>query len=465
MFLLLVKLYYIHGNDSLDYDDGVECPIINQEEYFWRSDEAYTKPILSKQLCMLNSATNISEAGLFFSNAENDDVRMFVAEDAEGIEFLPINIAETFPNLIFIRIERCSLQYLNSLSFHKLHGLLRLQVQENLVESIDKNTFDDLRNLLDLSLSSNLISYLHPKTFVNLLKLRLLELDYNRLASFEPRLIQVNKKLMTLDISSNRLQFLKPGTFETLTSLKNLRARNNRISVLPSTICSNCKRLKLLDLHGNNITEIPLGYLSHLSELREIIFSSNPLTSANFALFVNNKLITSIEFSGIPEITVKNIEKIDQLSKLEFVGLYGHVCLEDAYGTFIKNHTLADLKTDVKITCDKDFRKILEKLHKPSKPLQNIKIGSGIAISAANETPKNLTATTTKKPGTMRNMLDVVSGVKAFPIDNAISATEVTETTFIDTKSNEIVNETSYEVDYTTKLSPIREIKKLLNKH
>lgn len=76
----------------------------------------------------------------------------------KAIKFLPIKISESFPNLVALDAQYCSLTEITYENFAGLDQLAGLYLTKNAIEKIDYDTFKDLVSLkeLNLSKSSNL---------------------------------------------------------------------------------------------------------------------------------------------------------------------------------------------------------------------------------------------------------------------------------------------------------------------
>lgn len=109
----------------------------------------------------------INTCHMYETKIESEDVTISDVDDTvEGydnafnrkIKFLPVHIADSFPNLVAFLANGCSLKSLSAESFKNLSKLRLLYLHFNFIEAIDDGTFDDLKALEYLSLSKNFFS-------------------------------------------------------------------------------------------------------------------------------------------------------------------------------------------------------------------------------------------------------------------------------------------------------------------
>lgn len=73
-------------------------------------------------------------------------------DDNKEIYYLPVKVAETFPNLIAYWAMHCSLTEVSKINFKHLSKLRTLSLHHNQIVTIASNTFDDLTSLEHLYL-------------------------------------------------------------------------------------------------------------------------------------------------------------------------------------------------------------------------------------------------------------------------------------------------------------------------
>lgn len=167
------------------------------------------------------------------------------------LNFLPIKVFETFPNMKYFGIVDSSLHYLNDgdfIGYNKLNvlditdnniktlndnifngttNLLKLGLNSNQIRNISKNTFNGLLKLEVLNLSENRIQCLLNETFYDLISLKVLNLRRNKLSKLQFGLFKLNQHLEDIDFGFNMLLFINSKLFDNLTNIKNIEFDDN----------------------------------------------------------------------------------------------------------------------------------------------------------------------------------------------------------------------------------------------
>lgn len=76
----------------------------------------------------------------------------------QNVEFLPISVHETFPNLKVYSVKNTQIQKISKKNFGKLSKLEVLNLDRNQIEVIKSDTFEDLVNLKWIFISKKLFS-------------------------------------------------------------------------------------------------------------------------------------------------------------------------------------------------------------------------------------------------------------------------------------------------------------------
>lgn len=82
-----------------------------------------------------------------FSSASDETINAFYCGNNKNIKFLPILVAEKFPNLILYGAERCSLAKISNINFKGLAKMKQLLLNQNKIEEIARDTFEGLVEL------------------------------------------------------------------------------------------------------------------------------------------------------------------------------------------------------------------------------------------------------------------------------------------------------------------------------
>jgi Leucine-rich repeat (LRR) protein len=114
------------------------------------------------------------------------------------------SIAETFPNLVILKISNQNIRSLQSTDFDGLRDLKILDLEANQIESLPQSVFWDLPQLDLLLLDNNRIKNLPETLFAANFKLRYLSLRSNLIERFPRDLFRRNSKLEIFKAYGNR---------------------------------------------------------------------------------------------------------------------------------------------------------------------------------------------------------------------------------------------------------------------
>lgn len=103
--------------------------------------------------CSMEETTAISSKGFTISSPKDYSIQKLSFLNNKKVWFLPENVDENFPNLLFYDAGFCSIKMITKPNFKGLENLTKLFLQQNEITEILKNVFEDLLNLelLDLS--------------------------------------------------------------------------------------------------------------------------------------------------------------------------------------------------------------------------------------------------------------------------------------------------------------------------
>jgi Leucine rich repeat len=101
--------------------------------------------------CLMKETTVINAADMrIATNDESVERLMFTGN--KKIAFLPIQVAEVFPNLEKYKASACSVKEIAKKNFAGLNKLKNLHLRGNQIEKIYSNTFEGLTSLIKLKL-------------------------------------------------------------------------------------------------------------------------------------------------------------------------------------------------------------------------------------------------------------------------------------------------------------------------
>jgi Leucine-rich repeat (LRR) protein len=336
---------------TVQASDGISCNV--QERKRW-IDPGFSRgknnpPFTTYYDCTFGNDVTISNANTKLSNERNEEVNEINANNITGLEYLPIDIVDAFPNIRKLSFDRTNLKAVSKKNFHGLSKLGYLNINRNQISSIDEDTFDDLESIFWIHLDDNKLTTLPPKVFSKLATLDTLYLNGNQLTALDAGTFKNNHKLAILIMDNNKFTTFAPDMFSSQILMRQIWLHNNEISSLNSDWFKTCASLIDVSFSDNKITEIPLDLFTGLTSFRRVSFSRNPITSIDFKLFETNKEINDIAFNGIKVEKVLNIDVVDKLSELQGVHfeINDNSCIIGSY----HEGTLKKLKEEVKENC------------------------------------------------------------------------------------------------------------------
>jgi len=150
----------------------------------------------------------------------------------QTVHYLPINLAQFFPNLKSIYVHNCQLLATNS------------------------NDFQGLKHLTDIAFTKNKLTSLPDDTFDNLPQLERLDLSQNFFKQFPQNLLENAIKLKILNVSNNELEAFKVNLFSAQNQIEELYASGNKIKEISGRIFKHLKKLRVLDFKRNECINV-----------------------------------------------------------------------------------------------------------------------------------------------------------------------------------------------------------------
>lgn len=139
VFILVLEL------QALLFASGSEGPCEKIEKHSYWS--------ITNPTCVMTATTVINSVGFLITTPRNDSVEGFLSIFNKKIEYLPENMAEQFPNLVFIQAQDCSIKAISKQNLKNLKRLRFLALIQNSITKIESDTFGDLLALEELWLS------------------------------------------------------------------------------------------------------------------------------------------------------------------------------------------------------------------------------------------------------------------------------------------------------------------------
>lgn len=167
-------------------------------------------------------------------------------------ENLPINVDESFPNLISYSASETTFRILKKEHLRHLRSLESLSLNNGQLIRVRREAFDDMPNLQRLDLGFNLIKIISPENFRELGKLEFLSLKSNEIEEISPRIFKGLLNLKEFIGDDNKLFTITGETFSNNRRLRNISIKGNNLKFVDASTFNGLKELKSLDLSGND---------------------------------------------------------------------------------------------------------------------------------------------------------------------------------------------------------------------
>lgn len=167
-------------------------------------------------------------------------------------ENLPVNVGESFPNLLSYTATETSFRILKKENLRHLRVLEELTLQNGQLIRIRRDAFDDVPNLQKLNLGYNLIRIVSPENFREIQKLEFLSLKNNEIEEVNPRMFRNLLNLKELDMDDNKVSSITGETFASNRRIKRISMSRNNLKFVDATTFSGLKELQVLNLSGND---------------------------------------------------------------------------------------------------------------------------------------------------------------------------------------------------------------------
>lgn len=123
----------------------IECEQFGNHSFWW----AYS--IHSLKTCFMNGKTTIGESSVKISTRDETELGLSL-DGNQKVFHLPIEVAESFPNLQGYSAGGCSIKDISRENFKNLSKLKSLWLDGNQIRKIWEDTFDDLVEVERISL-------------------------------------------------------------------------------------------------------------------------------------------------------------------------------------------------------------------------------------------------------------------------------------------------------------------------
>lgn len=267
-FILLVLLATVSSDDKVVNE--ITCESI--------AGGSWNDGLVNLKTCRMRSSTSINSFGIIIESSKDESVKGLSFYTNKNISFLPVNVAEVFPDLEGYSADDCSIKIVSKIYFQNLSKLTTLGLSNNLIERIPTNTFEDLTSVEIITLRKNVIHLLQESFQV----------------LFFPE--------------GNNINFLNSAAFDGLEKLQNVYLRENsciKHNYLGSTLLETMKGT--LDQHCSYSSHHETSYDNH--DMLQI--EQMETTSAKKILKEQQKSLLNLQ-EGFLDMSKKDV-KIEML--------------------------------------------------------------------------------------------------------------------------------------------------------
>lgn len=166
------------------------------------------------------------------TSLRNHNISFFMMIQNREILYLPVYLAEKFPSITKIYVERCSVQKLSSNNFKSLKKLRTIELEKNRITSIERNTFTNLNSLKLLTLTRNNLTSLENRFLDPLVYLEAVNFEKNQIATIPDDFFSKQLDLHYVNFKSNKIVRLSMNIFAHNTHLVVILFTSNKINII-----------------------------------------------------------------------------------------------------------------------------------------------------------------------------------------------------------------------------------------
>lgn len=300
----------------------IGCDYDSTGNVFW--------PELNKTLytCVLNEYEIIDGQNYkIFANTEpyqlplikDEDIQAISFVNNKNIKFLPVNIGESFPNLIAMKASGNSIANITRETFMNLPKLKFLNLSFNKIKSLNPDTFEYLTGLENLNLENNEIEEIEETIFVFLKFLKKFKLAGNKITKINPswfeELTEMQEVSFDFDEDSSKDWLIRYPTLKFSSS--NVVSLNGQESAEESTT-------ENIETKVEEIPEIDCNFIEYLSPITNLMSTSCQIDSDVTFESERFKIKPSEEVSKVKRFYIngnKNVKYLPENMSEIFPGL------------------------------------------------------------------------------------------------------------------------------------------------
>ncbi|CAL1674282.1 unnamed protein product [Lasius platythorax] len=201
----------------------------------------------------------------------------FTVRQIDSLDYVPSQLLHQLKNLHTVIFQYAKFHEIVEHTFSNLVGIVKINLNRNMIVTLHKNAFENMRNLTDINLDENRISEINRDTFVNLPSLCKLYLNRNNISTVRDKAFKHLSLLQELELSSNQITSITHDTFYGLRNLQRLDLRNNQIAMIGKRNFAEMPELVELELDQNIITYISEKAFDGMHNLQKLRLSENLL--------------------------------------------------------------------------------------------------------------------------------------------------------------------------------------------
>ena len=206
------------------------------------------------------------------------------------------NDTENLPPLIKIYLQENIIQSIPSGAFQGLDKLQELNIDQCHLRNLHNQSFTGLPALQTLNLMNNKLAVISSDPFLTLPQLKTLKLSLNKFKYFSPSYVK-SDKLEALELSRCQIQAMS-GEEWSLPALETLDLTQNSLEKLDTDIFKGLNNLKILKLSRNRITTMKNYAFRGLDHLQELDLSSMGHLGSFYSPFGTLGQLTVLDLSG-----------------------------------------------------------------------------------------------------------------------------------------------------------------------
>lgn len=240
----------------------------------------------------------IDSQSVYINSPHDTKVLGFLVSNEKYVKFVPMNVAEKYPNLIAFEIYNSSLTSISRQTLSKLHSLLYFNVGGNQITMIESQAF------------------------------------------------QYQTRLELLDLARNQIEHVHSQLFNPLKSLKKLFLHDNEIQWISEDHFLGLNNLEFMNIANNEIKSLNWELFSGLSNIKNMSFSFNNIETVTFHAIIKTKMVERIWLKG-NKITHLDYRMFTQMRNLKFLDLSNNTCINKSYLNTNFDEMMKDLESDL----------------------------------------------------------------------------------------------------------------------